>query len=103
MQKKVLSSSVVRTLPSIFSLLNCFPHAVSSNSFNSPAYSRCIQVIAPQLRKERFWEIGEELMENLGSAFLMDKTFLVLDLEYEKMCYEKMRKSFTCKREENRI
>ena len=26
-------------------------------------YSRCIRVIAPQLRKERFWEIDEELIE----------------------------------------
>ena len=48
-------------------------------------FSRCIRVIAPQLRKERFWEIDEELMEDLGDAFLMDKTFLMLDLEYEKM------------------
>lgn len=48
-------------------------------------FSRCIRVIAPQLQKERFWEINEELIKDLGDAFLMDKTFLMLDLEYEKM------------------
>ena len=48
-------------------------------------FSRCIRVIAPQLQKERYWEIDEELMEDLGEAFIIDKSFLMLDLEYEKM------------------
>ena len=43
-------------------------------------FSRCIKVIAPQLRKERFWEIDECLIEDLGNALLMDKTYLALDL-----------------------
>ena len=47
-------------------------------------FSRCIKVIAPQLRKERFWEIDECLIEDLGNAFLMDKTYLALDLVCEK-------------------
>ena len=48
-------------------------------------FSRCIKVIAPQLRKERFWEIDECLIEDLGNAFLMDKTYLALDLVCEKI------------------
>ena len=48
-------------------------------------FSRCIQVIAPQLQKERYWEIDEALMADLGEAFIIDKSFLMLDLEYEIM------------------
>ena len=48
-------------------------------------FAGTLSVLSDKCRQERFWEIDTDFMEDVGNQYLLDKTYLALDLEYEKM------------------
>ena len=48
-------------------------------------FAGTLGVLSDKCRQERFWEIDTDFMEDVGNQYLLDKTYLALDLEYEKM------------------